>query len=79
MDFVETFVEKVFDFDRMCAYGVYFERTARYFMARLSGKNRESLPSYVGWEFLGVFFFIISYYVARNFRVRGELGFAEGR
>ena len=48
-------------------------------MARLSGINRDTLPSYVGRGFLGAFFFIISYEVARNFRVWGELGFAVGR
>ena len=38
-------------------------------MARLSGINRDNLPSYVGLGFLGVFLFIIAYEVAREFRV----------
>ena len=48
-------------------------------MARLSGKKRETLPSFVDWRFLGVFLLIIAYEIARDFRVWGELGFAVDR
>ena len=48
-------------------------------MARLSGKNRDTRPSFVGWGFLGVFLLIIAYELARDVRVWGELGFSVGK